>query len=169
MGLIGRLKRSIDKFEDKNFSNKKGSLITKDEKNKIKGKPGNKNKNSLKNKSSKSINEHNNNITNNKNSLKEKKESKKIDKNIIMKNLEKNWKKEENLIDKAPLLITAMKDLEFIPKELIILLNFIIYKFLKILKCILYDNNFINKVFCCSFSLISSSSSFLFSSITPAL
>ena len=130
LGLIGRLKRSIDKFEDKNFSNKKGSLITKDEKNKIKGKPGNKNKNSLKNKSSKSINEHNNNITNNKNSLKEKKESKKIDKNIIMKNLEKNWKKEENLIDKAPLLITAMKDLEFIPKELIILLNFIIYKFL---------------------------------------
>jgi hypothetical protein len=120
LGLIGRLKRSLDKFEDKNISNKKGSLIKKGEKNKIKGKIGNKNKNSLKNKSSKSINEHNNNsISNNRNSLKKKKESKKIDKNIIMKNLEKNWKKEENLIDKDPLLITAMKDLEFIPKELI--------------------------------------------------
>ena len=119
MGLIGRLKRSIDKFEDKNISNKKGSLIKKEEKNKIKGKTGNKNKNSLKNKSSKSINEHNNIISNNKNSLKKKKETKKIDKNIIIKNLEKNWKKEENLIDKDPLLITAMKDLEFIPKELI--------------------------------------------------
>ena len=120
LGLIGRLKRSLDKFEDKNISNKKGSLIKKEEKNKIKGKTGNKNKNSLKNKSSKSINEHNNNsISNNRNSLKKKKESKKIDNNIIIKNLEKNWKKEENLIDKDPLLITAMKDLEFIPKELI--------------------------------------------------
>ncbi len=119
LGLIGRLKRSIDKFEDKNISNIKGSLIKKDEKIKIKGKAGNKNKNTLKNKSSKSINEHNNNISNNKNTSKKKKQSKKIDKNLIIKNLEKNWKKEENLIDKDPLLITAMKDLEFIPKELI--------------------------------------------------
>ena len=121
LGLIGRLKRSIDKFEDKNGSNKKGSLIKKEENNKIKVKTGNKNKNSLKNKSSKSINEHknNNSISNKKNSLKKKKSSKKIDKDVIIKNLEKNWKKEENLIDKDPLLITAMKDLEFIPKELI--------------------------------------------------
>ena len=121
LGLIGRLKRSIDKFEDKNGSNKKGSLIKKEEINKIKVKTGNKIKNSLKNKSSKSINEHKNSggISNKKNYLKKKKDSKKIDKDVIIKNLEKNWKKEENLIDKDPLLITAMKDLEFIPKELI--------------------------------------------------
>ena len=36
-----------------------------------------------------------------------------------IKNLENNWKKEETLINKDPLLINAMKDLEFIPKELI--------------------------------------------------
>jgi len=95
IGLIGKLKRSIDKFEvDKNSPNKKGSL--------------NKDKNISKKSS-------NNNIK----SIRRKKDCKKIDKEIIIKNLENNWKKEETLINKDPLLINAMKDLEFIPKELI--------------------------------------------------
>ena len=95
IGLIGKLKRSIDKFEvDKNSPNKKGSL--------------NKDKNISKKSS-------NNNIK----SYRRKKDCKKIDKEIIIKNLENNWKKEETLINKDPLLINAMKDLEFIPKELI--------------------------------------------------
>ena len=125
LGLIGRLKRSIDKFGDKNTSNKKGSLIKdkKEEKNKNKGKIGNKNRSSFKNKSSKTVNENNNNISiNHKNSIKNSSKKKKgamINKNLIITNLEKNWKKEENLIDKDPLLITAMKDLEFIPKDLL--------------------------------------------------
>ena len=122
LGLIGRLKRSIDKVGDKITTNKKGSLIKdkKEEKSKNKGKSGNKSKVSFKNKNSKTISENSNNINNNKtmrNSSKKKKESD-INKNMIITNLEKNWKKEENLIDKDPLLITAMTDLEFIPKDL---------------------------------------------------
>ena len=95
VGLIGKLKQSIEKFNDeKNNCNKKGSLIKDKKKEKI---------------------------NNNKNIKKygKKKECKKINKELIIKNLENNWKKEETLINKDPLLINAMKDLEFIPKELI--------------------------------------------------
>ena len=99
LGLIGKLKQSIEKFkEEKNNCNKKGSLI-KDKKK-----------------------EKNNNNNNNNNNIKrygKKKDCKKINKELIIKNLENNWKKEEKLINKDPLLINAMKDLEFIPKELI--------------------------------------------------
>ena len=100
LGLIGKLKQSIEKFkEEKNNCNKKGSLI-KDKKKEKK----------------------NNNNNNNNNNIKrygKKKDCKKINKELIIKNLENNWKKEEKLINKDPLLINAMKDLEFIPKELI--------------------------------------------------
>lgn len=95
IGLIGKLKRSIDKSEvDKNSPNKKGSLS--------------KDKNISKKSSNSNIN-----------SYRRKNDCKKINKEIIFKNLENNWKKEETLINKDPLLINAMKDLEFIPKELI--------------------------------------------------
>ena len=94
LGLIGKLKQSIEKFNDeKNNCNKKGSLIKDKKKEK-----------------------------NNNNNIKrygKKKDCKKINKELIIKNLENNWKKEEKLINKDPLLINAMKDLEFIPKELI--------------------------------------------------
>ena len=94
LGLIGKLKQSIEKFkEEKNNCNKKGSLIKDKKKEK-----------------------------NNNNNIKrygKKKDCKKINKELIIKNLENNWKKEEKLINKDPLLINAMKDLEFIPKELI--------------------------------------------------
>ena len=94
LGLIGKLKQSIEKFNDeKNNFNKKGSLIKDKKKEK-----------------------------NNNNNIKrygKKKDCKKINKELIIKNLENNWKKEEKLINKDPLLINAMKDLEFIPKELI--------------------------------------------------
>ena len=100
LGLIGKLKQSIEKFkEEKNNCNKKGSLIKDKKKEK-----------------------NNNNNNNNNNNIKrygKKKDCKKINKELIIKNLENNWKKEEKLINKDPLLINAMKDLEFIPKELI--------------------------------------------------
>ena len=118
LGLIGRLKRSIEKFEEsKNTSNKKGSLI----KDKKKTKSRNKKKNVLKNKSSKNSIENNNNISSYKNNIKnisKKKKIKNINKDNIIKIIEKNWKKEENLINNDPLLITSMNDLEFVPKEL---------------------------------------------------
>ena len=98
VGLIGKLKQSIEKFDaEKNNLNKKGSLI----KDKRKEKNNNTN--------------NNNNIKN----YKKKKDCKKTNEEKIIKNFENNWKKEETLINKDPLLINAMKDLEFIPKELI--------------------------------------------------
>ena len=87
ISLIGKLKRSIDKYEDKNINNK------------------NKGKNGIKK---------NNNLLSNK----KKKNIKINNKENIIKNFENNWKKEENLINKDPLLINAMNELEFIPKEL---------------------------------------------------
>ena len=98
LGLIGKLKQSIEKYNDeKNNSNKKGSLIKDKKKEKV----------------------NNNNIKR----FGKKKDCKKINKELIIKNLENNWKKEETLINKDPLLINAMKDLEFIPKELISISN----------------------------------------------
>ena len=97
VGLIGKLKQSIEKFDaEKNNINKKGSLIKDKRKEK--------------------------NNTNNNNNIKyskKKKDCKKTNEEKIIKNFENNWKKEETLINKDPLLINAMKDLEFIPKELI--------------------------------------------------
>ena len=113
IGLIGRLKRSLDKNNYKNSPNKKRNLI-KDEKNKNKGKIGIKNKISPSCKSSKNIGENGKNITNCK-----KKKTSNINNENIINNLENNWKKEEILINKDPLLIAGMKDLEFIPKELL--------------------------------------------------
>ena len=113
LGLIGRLKRSIDKCENKKISNKKGSFMK--EINNIQKKTGNK----IKNKSSKKVNDNiiSNYKSNSKKNTKKRKNSK-MNKDNIIKNLEQNWKQEENLINKDPLLITSMKDLEFVPKEL---------------------------------------------------
>ena len=92
ISLIGKLKRSIDKYEEKNINN-----------NKNKGKIG--------------IKKNNNNLLSNKKKKNIKINNKK-EENII-KNFENNWKKEENIINKDPLLINAMNELEFVPKELI--------------------------------------------------
>lgn len=94
IGLIGRLKRSIDKLEDKNTINKKRNR--------------NKFINTSKKNSTKNINE----------KTPKKKKFYSINKDKIIHSLEENWKKEENVINKDPLLIRPMTDLEFIPKEL---------------------------------------------------
>ena len=106
IGLIGKLKRSIDKSNDKNSPNKKPNLSK--NKNKIEKKLKSNKKNSVKKKNSFKHKKSNN--IKNKKSL--------TNKDEITVKLEFNLNHEENLINKDPLLIDTMKDLEFLPKEL---------------------------------------------------